>query len=201
MQSRPCTQNEETSKSYESTHVTRRTAWAVTAGRLLKQYCSQGSCLDAGTSLSGRFGRLTSGGFLQYTACKWSNSLRAASRASGSLSFNCAAAICSIDSSPICSMPSIPWHHVNRSVKNNVYNCTVQWQIQCSVRSTLLTISIWYTIVTFYKAHWEPKAKCTEIISFLIRNRCRVISNTGENVPASILNCKNTQMPWPALLG
>lgn len=175
--------------------MTRRTAWAVTAGRLLKQYCSQGSCLDAVASLSGKFGRLTSGGFLQYTACKWSNSLRAASRASGSLSFNCAAAICSKDSSPICSMPSIPCHNIDRSVKKNAYNCTVT---DAEVH-IFTNASTWYTIKILYTAQWEPKTYLSVCWWDFPRNWYKVINKAGEDIPAWILNCKNTHMPWPAL--
>jgi hypothetical protein len=95
--------------------VTRRTACAVMGESLLRQNCSHGSvCLKSRLAASKSVMGWASGEHLQYAVWRSNTSLRAASRASGSLSFNCAAASWMSGSIPYCLIPSNPWETVSK---------------------------------------------------------------------------------------
>ncbi len=98
-----------TSWTQVAIQVTRRTACAVIGESLLRQNCSHGSLFLSESAASKSVFDRTSGEHLQYAVCKSITSFRAASRASGSLSFNCAAASWMSGSIPYCLIPSAPW--------------------------------------------------------------------------------------------
>ncbi len=98
-----------TSWTQVAIQVTRRTACAVIGESLLRQNCSHGSLFLSESAASKSVFDRTSGEHLQYAVCRSITSFRAASRASGSLSFNCAAASWMSGSIPYCLIPSAPW--------------------------------------------------------------------------------------------
>ncbi len=94
-------------------HVTRSTACAMMGESLLRQNCSHGSCcLKSNSAASKSVIDWASGGHLWYAVHRSTTSFRATSRASGSLSFNCAAASWMSSSIPYCLIPSTPWENI-----------------------------------------------------------------------------------------